>query len=134
MPNNGDEFAEGLLGIAHELYALGETARVTAELAAPRIQTLIDEGLAQGVGPDAKPWEPLKDRSGRVPFSNPRNPRDAMTPRVEPVGPLLRIRVSGWANVHNFTLAWRDAIQEAAKEATALLAPKLAAGGGIEVK
>jgi hypothetical protein len=146
-----DQFSEGLLEIANEILKLDETPRRAAELAVPKIQELLDGELSRGVDPEGSSWEPLKDGSGRVPFSNPRRSRDAMTPKVEAIGKFVRARISGWSNVHQnsrraslpqrrlvprggLTLAWEKALDAATEEAVAELAPKLSEGGGIQKK
>ena len=144
---NGEEFSNALLDLATELLALSESPRLIAELAAPKIQALIEQDIAQGLDPQGQPWKPLK-ASDRTPFSNPRRARDAMTPKVDAVGTFVRGRISGWANVHQnskrpslprrmmvprggLTLAWERAMRDAAEEAAKQLAPKLAEQGGL---
>jgi len=149
MGSNIDQFSDGLMDIAREILALDEGPRKTAELAVPKIQALLEDELAAGVDPSGQAWEPLKDNSGRVPFSAPRRSRDAMTPTVKAVGKFVVAKVSGWANIHQnskrpslprrqlvpkggLTLSWEKAVEDATREAVAELAPRLTAEGGIK--
>jgi hypothetical protein len=98
--NNADDFAKGLSEIAEEMLALSETPRKVAELAVPKIQALLEQEIASGVDPSGQTWEPLKNGSGRIPFSSPRHGKDAMKPTVRAVGTFVVAKIGGWANVH----------------------------------
>jgi hypothetical protein len=147
MGSNIDQFADGLLGLAEEMLELQELPRLVAEKAAPKLDRVIDQELEQGVGPRGQPWQPLKDGSGRIPFSSSSRMRNQI--KVVPNGLNVKGKLSAPWNVHEFgsknprkgvparpiyqtgelSPSWSKAVEEAAEEALEELTPKIRAAG-----
>lgn len=145
---NGEQFADGLLAISNELLKLQELPRKTAEVGAEKIDRVIDQELESGTGPQGTPWEPLKNGSGRIPFSSSSRMRNQI--KVLPSGTRIVGKLQAPWNVHQFgsknpkknvparkiyqkgelSASWSKALEEASTEALEALTPKLHEAAG----
>ena len=97
---NADQFVEGMMDISKALEELQEVPRLAVEKAAPKIEKIMVQDVAAGVDPQGQAWAPLKDGSGRTPFSS----SDRMQRQIDvvPDGLKVRGRLRAPWNVHQY--------------------------------
>ena len=140
---DGAKFSEGLLAIAEELRGLTATARLTADLAAPKISQNVQDEFTAGTSPTGDTWAPLKS-GGASHLDKTGSMRSKL--QVTADGLVVRGKLYAPANIHQYGSkrgvparplfpmpdkplpdSWDASLTEAASEAFAQLTPKMQA-------
>lgn len=116
---NGAKFSESLLAIAEELRGLTATARLTADLAAPKLSQNVQDEFTAGEDPTGNAWAPLKS-GGASHLDKTGSMRSKL--QVSADGLIVRGKLAAPANIHQYgSKSRQSAHQQAALRAAGLV-------------